>query len=433
MRDVIGRLAGARVWRHPATVTVALSLLPVILLVVDVLTPEDVRFGALMVAAPALAAIFCSPTGVLVVIAVTLPCVVGASAANDILDSANFPTQLGTITLISVAALAASAVRMRREQELARSRWVAQVTQRVLLHPLPRKVGTFDLASLYLAADEEAAIGGDLYAVARCGSSARILLGDVQGKGLAALEMVSSVLNTFRHSVRHGSPLPEVVRELETSFREEMRELCEAADAAPGPGTARYADQAAGAGVPYATDVVVGAAVPYGADAIPSVGSSPGEESFVTAVVVELPDDGPMRLVNLGHPPPLLLHDGTVRALEPKVPVPPLGLADLNGGDIVVEEADFPPGAVLLLYTDGVTEARGPSGAFYPLADRLRRWTALPPDALLTAVHADLRRYVGGARLADDVAMVAVRRSPTAVAATPDTDPDALTDALLED
>ncbi|MET7381745.1 PP2C family protein-serine/threonine phosphatase [Streptomyces sp. NPDC005526] len=432
MRDVIGRLAGARVWRHPATVTVALSLLPVILLVVDMLTPEDVRFGALMIAAPALAAIFCSPTGVLVVIAVTLPCVVGASAANDILDSANFPTQLGTITLISVAALAASAVRMRREQELARSRWVAQVTQRVLLHPLPRKVGPFDLASLYLAADEEAAIGGDLYAVARCGSSARILLGDVQGKGLAALEMVSSVLNTFRHSVRHGSPLPEVVRELETSFREEMRELCEAADAAPGPGTARDADQAAGAGVPYATDVVAGAAVPY-ADAIPHAGSSPGEESFVTAVVVELPDDGPMRLVNLGHPPPLLLHDGTVRALEPKVPVPPLGLADLNGGDIVVEEADFPPGAVLLLYTDGVTEARGPSGAFYPLADRLRRWTALPPDALLTAVHADLRRYVGGARLADDVAMVAVRRSPTAVATTPDTDPDALTNALLED
>ncbi|MFF8944682.1 PP2C family protein-serine/threonine phosphatase [Streptomyces sp. NPDC014864] len=430
MRDVIGRLAGARVWRHPATVTVALSLLPVILLVVDMLTPEDVRFGALMVAAPALAAVFCSPTGVLVVIAVTLPCVVGASAANDILDRANFPVQLGTITLISVAALAASAVRMRRERELARSRWVAQVTQRVLLRPLPCRLGPFDLASLYLAADEEAAIGGDLYAVARCGSSARILLGDVQGKGLAALQMVSYVLNDFRHSVRHGSPLPDVVRELETSFREEMRELCEAADTAPGPGTARDADKVAG--VPYGTDVVIGAGVPYDADAIPGAGSPPGEESFVTAVVVELPDDGPMRLANLGHPPPLLLHDGTVRALEPKVPVPPLGLADLNGGDVVVEEADFPPGATLLLYTDGVTEARGPSGDFYPLADRLRRWTALPPDALLTAVHADLRRYVGGARLADDVAMVAVRRSPAAVATAPDPGPDALTAALLE-
>ncbi|MDF3303106.1 PP2C family protein-serine/threonine phosphatase [Streptomyces tropicalis] len=411
MRDVIDRLSRAAVWRRPATLVALLSLFPVILLMVDLVTPPYIRFGPLMVAAPALAAVFCTPAGVLVVSAVTLPCVILASLVNQVLDQANFPVQLISIALISAAAAAASAVRGRRERQLARSRWVAEVTQRVLLHPLPPRVGPYDLASLYLAADEEAAIGGDLYAAARQGTRARVLLGDVQGKGLASLELVSCVLNGFRQSVRHDNGLAELVRELEATFREELRELSAAADATscaegflgdPGlpcgkPGRA-CRDQER----PHPDGVLTESDRPC------------GEESFVTAVVLELPDEGPMRVANLGHPPPLLLHEGKVTALEPAVTVPPLGLGDLADGDVVVEDADFPPGATLLLYTDGVTEARDPSGDFYPLAARVRPWTSLPPSALLAAVHADLRQYAG-ARLADDVAMVAVRRAPAPV------------------
>ncbi|MER6629895.1 PP2C family protein-serine/threonine phosphatase [Streptomyces sp. NPDC000987] len=346
-----------------------------LLLILDLFTPNVIRLGPLMVAAPTLAAVFCAPAGVLGVVAVTLPCVIMSSWANGLVGTPNFPAQLGTIALISVAAVAAAAVRVRRERQLAQSRWVAEVTQRVLLHPLPRRVGSFDVASLYESADEEAAVGGDLYAIARHGNCSRLLLGDVQGKGLASLDMVSSVLNGFRHSVRHGSPLTTVVRELAAGFREDVREMSAAAEASPcGPGAFT-------------------------------------EESFVTAVLCELPDEGPMRLVNLGHPEPLLLHDGKVTALEPTVPVPPLGLEDLNGGEVVVDTTDFPTGATLVLYTDGVTEARSPAGDFYPLADRLRNWTGLPPDALLAAVRADLRRHVDGP-LTDDVAMVALQRTP---------------------
>lgn len=379
MPDLVGRVSRAGIWRHPVTVGLLVSLLPVILLVVDVLTPPVIRFGSLMVAAPALAAVFCTPVGVLIVIAVTLPCVWVADVVGRQLGGSYFvPVQIATIVLVSAAALAASAVRLHKERQLAQSRWVAEVTQRVLLHPLPHRVGRFDVASLYLAADEEAAIGGDLYAFARGGTSARILLGDVQGKGLASLEMVSCVLNTFRQSVRQGHTVPEVVHELETAFRHDIQELSAAA-----------------------------------------AGSRPlngpfEEEAFVTAVVLDLPDTGPLRLANLGHPPPLLAHEGNVTVLYPTVAVPPLGLGDLIRGEVPVDTVDFPPGATLLLYTDGVTEARGPDGAFYPLEDRLTRWTALAPDALLAAVHDDLREYVG-ARLTDDVAMVAVQRPPSPV------------------
>ncbi|MET8942959.1 PP2C family protein-serine/threonine phosphatase [Streptomyces sp. NPDC004542] len=381
MHDVNGERVVA-LSRHPLLLTVAVALLPVLLLGVDVATPSGIRMAPMMVSAPALAAVFCAPAGVLLVIVVTLPCVVLASVANQQLGTDNFPAQLGTITLISLAALAASAARTRKERQLARSRWVAEVTQRVLLHPLPERVGSFEVASLYQAADEEAAIGGDLYAVAHHGERTHVLLGDVQGKGLASLEMVSCVLNSFRRSARHRSPLTEMVRELSAAFGEEIRDLSAVARTGS------------------------------------CSGSQYGEESFATAVLLDLPEDGPVRLANLGHPPPLLLlEDGTVTSLEPTVPVPPLGLEELNGGQVVVDTADVPPGATLLLYTDGVTEARNASGDFYPLAERVRSWTGLSPQELLDTVRADLRAYVGGPRLSDDVAMVAVRRVPARVPA----------------
>ncbi|WP_244328774.1 PP2C family protein-serine/threonine phosphatase [Streptomyces marokkonensis] len=375
---VRGDTGGATVlgiWRRPWSRALLFCLFPVLLLGVDALTSPEVRLGPLMVAAPTFAAIFCTPACVLVVLGVTVPCAVLAAAANQQLDSGNFPVQIGTLLLISAASVAASAVRVHGERRLAASRWVAEVTQRVLLHPLPRRAGPFDVASLYLAADEEAAVGGDLYGIARCGHSTRVLIGDVQGKGLASLEMVSCVLTSFRRSARHGLPLGETVGEIETAFREEVQEQCVVTDPGIGP-----------AGGPTA-------------------------ESFVTGLLVDLSDDGSVRMVNLGHPAPLLLHEGVVTALEPSVPAPPVGLGDLSADEPVVDTAGLPPGATLLLHTDGVTEARDASGAFYPLAERARSWTDREPDALLAAVHADLRRYAS-ARLVDDVALVALRRSP---------------------
>ena len=147
------------------------------------------------------------------------------------------------------------------------------------------------------------------------------------------------------------------------------------------------------------------------AEAAAEGGPGVNDGDFVTAVFIDLPSDDDRRILvaNLGHPPPLLLHAGMVSALEPTTPTPPLGLGDLAGARPPADTFGFPPGSTLLLYTDGVVEARNRDGDFYPLADRLGRWTALPPAGLLDAIHSDLRHHVG-ARLGDDVAMVAIRR-----------------------
>lgn len=71
----------------------------------------------------------------------------------------------------------------------------------------------------------------------------------------------------------------------------------------------------------------------------------------------------------------------------------------------------FRPGDQLLLYTDGVTETRDRTGAFYPLTERVRAWTALPPRELLNHLHQDLLAY-NGAALDDDVAVLVAQRLP---------------------
>jgi serine phosphatase RsbU (regulator of sigma subunit) len=74
------------------------------------------------------------------------------------------------------------------------------------------------------------------------------------------------------------------------------------------------------------------------------------------------------------------------------------------------------PDETLLLVTDGVTEARDGTGAFYLLADEVSRAVAEDPG---TAEPARLAAFVrdgtlrhGGGRLADDTTVFAVRRRP---------------------
>jgi serine phosphatase RsbU (regulator of sigma subunit) len=138
---------------------------------------------------------------------------------------------------------------------------------------------------------------------------------------------------------------------------------------------------------------------------------SRGRSGFITAALTEVPDDERMvRLVTCGHPPPLLVHGRQVLMLQVGDPAPPLGMGELTAADIVVETFPYETGDLLVLYTDGVIEARDRSGAFYPLAERLLAWTGGGPEALVRYIRDDLLAYVGG-RLADDAAVLVVERA----------------------
>ena len=135
-------------------------------------------------------------------------------------------------------------------------------------------------------------------------------------------------------------------------------------------------------------------------------------EAFITAAVLDVPDkESTLDVINCGHPSPLLLRGGQITALEVRRPAPPLGLTEFMDSDVAPETFAFEPGDIVLLYTDGVIEARDRSGTFYPLAERVAPWTGEHPDALLSRLCQDLLSHVGGS-LGDDAAMVAIERMP---------------------
>lgn len=132
---------------------------------------------------------------------------------------------------------------------------------------------------------------------------------------------------------------------------------------------------------------------------------------FVTAIcAIVKPTDGTVVWASAGHPAPLRLDSGT--ALEGR-PGLPLGiLRDLQAHE---HEEDLPPGAGLLLFTDGLTEAR-PGDAAHDvkllgvdaIAAEVRECGGAEPEAVAEALRSLADRHSGG-RLADDLCVVALR------------------------
>ena len=186
-----------------------------------------------------------------------------------------------------------------------------------LLPPL-----TFSHPQVALAGVLEPAyeIAGDCFDYAVNGDLVHVAILDAMGHGLEASRMANLAVGAYRNARRHGLDLAETFRTID--------------------------------------DIVA---------------SQFGPERFVTAQLGTLDiSTGRLTWVNAGPPRPLLLRGGSAAELacEPRVP---LGLGDVPA---VEAQIDLEPGDQLLLFTDGVTEARSPDGDLFgrdQLADLLVR------------------------------------------------------------
>ncbi len=325
-------------------------------------TPREIAFSRLLPAAPALAA---AMWPVLPTMALGAFCLLLMVVLSFFHTDLGTPYTLAAIIAVTLAAAYGSHVRLQREEMLFQVRLVADAAQKVLLRPLPGRIEGVEIESLYLAAQEQARIGGDFYEAIGTPHGVRLLIGDVRGKGLSAVGAASAVISCFREAAYDEPDLRGIVRRLEATVTRHS------------------------------------AAFP--------VQDQP--EHFATALLAEIPHDGDgLRLLNCGHPPPLIAHCGKVRVLVPTFPSPPLNLAALIGDRYWVDTVDFAPGEQLLFYTDGVSEARDHTGRFFPLPDWMRRPDTEHPRELLDHLHQDLLRHSGG-RLGDDIAALALRRT----------------------
>ena len=122
------------------------------------------------------------------------------------------------------------------------------------------------------------------------------------------------------------------------------------------------------------------------------------------------PASGELAFANGGQEPPLLRRAGG--AVERLLPTGP-AVGMFAGTAFATAWVRLAPGDALLVFSDGVTEARGDDGTLYG-DDRLAGLLVEPAGSaaeLLARVEGDLARHVGAAPASDDVTLLAIRRS----------------------
>lgn len=255
--------------------------------------------------------------------------------------------------------------RIAREHEMLRLRSTAVAMQRHILHPLPLVTDDVMVNGIYEPLQEDRLIGGDIYDVVASPWGTRVLIGDVQGKGLAAVGAAFAVIGAFREAAHREPTLTALVDALDIAVVRHNS----------------YAEQTG------------------------------DDERFVTALVLGFDAHTEVQAVNCGHIPPQLTYRGEVTT-PPLGTGVPLGLAELAAEPVTVDWFAFPAGSTLLLTTDGLTEVRAPDGTFYPLDERLKSQLGLTTTDLPQSLYEDARAFAGTEGLHDDVALLTVRRSP---------------------
>jgi serine phosphatase RsbU (regulator of sigma subunit) len=246
--------------------------------------------------------------------------------------------------------------RRRREMSLAAE---------IIFEMLPPRTFATDDITISGALEPAYEVGGDSFDYALDGSTLHFGILDAVGHGLASSLAATLAMNACRNARRAGSALFERYVTVDRVIAE------------------RFTDR-----------------------------------TFVTAHLAELDTTtGVLRWVNAGHPPPLLMRNGHIVGPLECPPCPPLGLGHLTADrPPVVATQQLQPGDAVLLYTDGVVEARTAQGVDFGL-DRLGEFlhramaTGLPAAEILRRLSHAVVDHHGGI-LRDDAATVLVHWHP---------------------
>ncbi|MFF7245408.1 PP2C family protein-serine/threonine phosphatase [Embleya sp. NPDC008237] len=348
------------------------ALLYVVIVAVDFGTPDEFRTDTMLCLVPMSASS-------LTTVRATAVYAVLATWTFLLLDPWLAPTGYrhdwaGFVVVVLGGAIAVATVllRTRLQEQVSRLGNVVEHVQRALLPPAPPVVGGVRVTRSYLAAERDAEVGGDVYDVVATPYGTRAFIADVQGKGLTAVGASAALVGTFG----------------EAAFTE--------------PDLRRVGDRMGEALERFGRNQVL-------------LGE-PDTDWFATALIARFGPDGLVELVNHGHEAPALIGPSGVRWLDVP-PELPLGLAGLLSAAEPSPAYRFrmAPDELLLLYTDGTTEARDAQGRFFPL----REWVARHVEPGLSAIDllGRLQRALlthGGGRLTDDAALMVLGRETAA-------------------
>jgi serine phosphatase RsbU (regulator of sigma subunit) len=321
----------------------------VLLVVLDIVLGDEVVLSATYAISAVVASAITTVRRTAEVAGLALVASVWAGTWNDNAGSADWLLRIAITAGLGGLGVTSAYMRTRRERDLQRMTVIAETAQRALLRALPAEAGSVGFAARYVSATQSALVGGDLYEVAETPYGVRVIVGDVRGKGLDAVQMAATVLAAFRRGAFTQPSLADVATDL---------------------------------------DAVVTAVA--------------GDEDFVTAVLAEFHEDSSVTLVNCGHHAPLLVRPGRTPELVPTgEPELPLGL----GTAPRATTSTWPAGSRMLIYTDGLVEARDRSGQFFPLIEHAEVLEHGSSDQALDDLLALLDEYADH-RHDDDIALV---------------------------
>lgn len=217
----------------------------------------------------------------------------------------------------------------------------------------------FAVGHLYRSATAHVPIGGDLYDwFCTDRGQLGVAVGDVSGKGMQAASRAAMAVHSLRALARPGA-------------------------------------------APHVMAKMLNAIV---------AGQSPSE-SFVTLAYLRVdPGTADVDFVLAGHPPPILVRGDAVEVIDVPADLP-LGVDDQ--ATFAPQQMRLEPGDRVVLYTDGVTEARrdgdGPLLGLGGLVDLLSGAAGRAPQQLADAVWAGVQQFTSG-DTADDCAVVVMGR-----------------------
>lgn len=254
---------------------------------------------------------------------------------------------------VALAALANAYFESYRKELLERAE-VGRIVQESLMPEIPKAIADLEIGHIYISAHEQAQLGGDfLDAFTSHTGESIFLIGDLSGHGLEAAAGSVMLRSIFRSFVREHSELGEAMQRLDHVLSSEL-----------------------------------------------------GASQFATALAISYRDGGQMKLVNAGHPYPVLC-DTECR------------LIDIHGSALAIGESaayqmvelDLKPGAVLVAYTDGVTEAGRRRDMFGDerLLGVVSTMKDAPARAIVDQLVDDAHRHAGG-KFTDDVAVLVLKR-----------------------
>lgn len=245
--------------------------------------------------------------------------------------------------------------RLWREVERQRLKEQLEIARQIQMGLLPKSLPQLDCLQIAAKTVPAIQVGGDYYDVIPMEERFLVTVADVSGKGIPAALLMTSLRSTLRTLVKNVFELSHLASELNNALCDDLE-----------------------------------------------------EDRFVTVALICFHVDGTVRLINAGHNPVIWVHENDITLMEARAL--PMGI--MKNSKYEEHEFKMRSGEILVIYTDGVTEARNEFGEEFSLerlVKVLKKCVNENAENIVSSIENELKNFCGEVPQHDDSTLVVVK------------------------